>query len=60
MSSIPVRVKPKTIQLVFAASLLYTQDEEVGAKIGLLRIGVMHPSGASRLPADCCVSELAL
>jgi hypothetical protein len=46
--------------MVFAASLLYTQDEEVGAKTGWSRIGVMYPSGASRLPADCCVNELAL
>ena len=47
------RVKPETITLVFAASLVSKSNE--------FKIRIMCSSGATRLPADCqCFSELAL
>ena len=49
-----VRVKPKTINLVFVASPLNTHHWVEKAKSGWLVINIMCPSGASCLPADCC------
>ena len=56
----PGRVKPKTIKLVFVASLLSTQHSGERAKTGWLGIRIMCQSGATCLSADCCFSELAL
>jgi hypothetical protein len=58
--SSPGRVKPKTIKLVFVASPLSTRYYGERAKTGWLGIGIMCPSGATCLSADCCFSELAL
>jgi hypothetical protein len=58
--SSPGRVKPKTIKLVLVASPLSTRYYGERAKTGLLGIGIMCPSGATCLSADCCFSELAL
>ena len=41
------------IKLVFIASPLNTQHYGKTAKIGLLEIRIMCPSGATCLPADC-------
>jgi len=46
--------------LVFVASPLSTQYNEVREKSGWLGIRIMCPSGATCLSADCCFSELAL
>jgi len=46
--------------LVFVASPLGTQHQGERAKTGWLGIGIMCPSGATCLSADCCFSELAL
>jgi hypothetical protein len=54
------RVKPKNMKLVFVASQLNTQHKGERAKTGWLGIRIMRPSEATRLPADCCFSELAL
>jgi hypothetical protein len=35
-------------------------NEEERAKTGWLGIRIMYPSGATRVPADYCFSELAL
>ena len=59
VGSRPDRVKPKTIKLVFVASPLSTQQRE-RVKTGYLGIRRMCPSGATCLPADCCISELSL
>jgi len=50
----------QTIKLVFVASLVGIHYEGIKAKTGWLGIGIMCPSGASCLPANCCFSELAL
>ena len=42
------------LKLVFVASLLSMQRAKIGG------LGIMCPSGATCLPADCCFSELAL
>ena len=52
--------KPKTIKLVFVASLLSTQHYGERAKTGWLGIRIMYQSGATCLSEDCCFSELAL
>ena len=44
---------------VFVASPLCTQHQGVRAKTGFLGIRIICLSGAARLPADCCFSELA-
>ena len=51
------RDKPKTIGLVFVASLLSMKHSAERAKTGWLGIGIMCPSGATCLPTDCCFSE---
>ena len=48
----PDRVKPKTIKLVFVASLLSLQNSGERAKTGWLGIRIMCPSGVTCLPAD--------
>jgi hypothetical protein len=53
-------VKTNTIQLVFVAFPLSTQHQGEGAKTCWLGIGIMCPSGATCLFADCWFSELAL
>jgi len=58
--SSPGRVKPKIMKLVFVASLLSTRREQERAKTGWLGIRIMHPSGVTYLPMDCCFSELPL
>jgi len=60
VGSNPGPVEPSTIQLVFVASPLSIQHEEVRAKTGWLGIRIMCTSGATCLTADCCFSELAL
>ena len=55
-----VQVKLKTITLVCVASSLSTQHQWERAKTGWLGIRIMCASGATCLPADCCLSELAL
>ena len=52
--------EPKTVKLVFVASLLSTQYEGVRAKRAWLGIRILCPSGATCLYPDCCFSELAL
>jgi hypothetical protein len=42
----------------FSAEYIALKRER--AKTGWLRIGIMCPSGATWLSADCCFSELAL
>ena len=56
LGSSPCRVKPKTINLVFAAFLY----QGARANTGWHGIRIMCPSEATCLPADCCFSELAL
>jgi len=56
----PDMAKPKTIKLVFVASLLSTHKKGEGAKTGWLGIKIMCPSGAMCISAHCCFSELAL
>ena len=56
----PGRIEPKTVKLVFVASLLSTQHYGERAKTGWLGIRIVCPSGMTCLPADCCFSELAL
>ena len=51
--SSPGWVKPKTIKLVFAASLLSMQRK--GVNMGWLRIRKMCPVRVTCLPADCCL-----
>jgi hypothetical protein len=53
-------VKPKTIKLVFVASLLSTQHKGERAKTASLGIRMMYPSGTTCLSVDYCFSELAL
>jgi hypothetical protein len=52
--------KTKTIKLVLVASPLSTQHYVERAKTGWLGIGIMSPSEATCLSADCCFSELLL
>jgi hypothetical protein len=56
----PDQVKPKTIKLVFVASLLNTQHQGERAKTGKQGIRIMCLSGATCLSADCCFSDLAI
>ena len=56
----PGQLKPKAIQLGFAASLLNTELLEARAKTQWLGIRIMCQNGATCLPAYCCFSELAL
>jgi hypothetical protein len=56
VSSNPDWFKPKTMKLVFVASLLSTQHWGERAKTGWLGIRIMCPSGATCLFADCCFS----
>jgi hypothetical protein len=54
----PYRFKPKTIKLVFVASLLTRQHYKgERAKTGWLEIKIMCPSGATFLFVDRCFSE---
>ena len=53
----PGRVKPKNVKLVCVASPLSMQHLGERAKTGWPGIGIMCPSGATCLSADC---ELAL
>ena len=53
-------VKPKTITLVFVASLLSSQHYGERVKTGWLGIRIMCLNGATCLPTDSCFSELAL
>ena len=55
-----MRVKPKTITLVFVASPLSMQPAGDRAKTGFLEIRLMCQSGVICHPADCCFSEIAL
>ena len=55
-----VQVKLKTIKLESVASSLSTQHQWERAKTGWLGIRIMCTSRATCLPADCCLSELAL
>jgi hypothetical protein len=57
-SSVVDRVKPRTIHLVFATSLLTTQLQAAKANTGWLGVSIICPSGVTSLPADCCFSEL--
>jgi hypothetical protein len=52
-------VKPKTITLAFATSLLSMQHLGVRATTSWHRIRTMCPGGATCLHPDCCFSELA-
>ena len=56
LSSSTSPVKLKTMKLVFVASSLSTEHEEVKAKTktGWLSIGIMYPRGATFLPVDYC------
>ena len=54
------RIKPKTMQLIFAASLLNTHNLGERAKTYWLEIRLMCPSAATCLPAEYCYSEVAL
>ena len=54
-----IRVKAKTIKLVFVTSPLSTQHYGERAKTVWLRIRIMCESGATCLSVDC-FSELAL
>jgi hypothetical protein len=60
MGSNPDWVKPKTKKMVFVASPLSTQHLGKRAKTVWLGIWIMCQSGTTSLPADYCVSELAL
>ena len=54
----PCLVKPKTIKLVFVASLLSTQPSVVRAKIACFRIRSVCQSGVKSLPeveSEVCV-----
>ena len=57
MGSCPGRLKPKTLKLLFVASLQHYGER---AKTALLEIRLMCPSGATCQYANCCLSELAL
>ena len=46
-------VKPKTIKLIFSASLLSTQYLGIGAKTSCLGIRIMCLSGMTCLTMDC-------
>jgi len=52
----PGWVKPKTIQLVFVASPLSTQNKGERAKTGWLEIRIMFLTGKTCLSAVCCFS----
>ena len=54
----PGQIKRKTIKLVFATSLLSTQNLAVRANAVWLGIRIMCLVGATCLPADCYLSEL--
>ena len=58
VGSRPSQVKPKTMKLVIAA-FLSTQLQGVGEKTRWLGIGIMCLRGATCLPGDPCLSELA-
>ena len=50
----------KDYKLVCVASPLSTQHSGKRATTGWPGIRIMFPSGVTYLPADCCLSELAL
>jgi hypothetical protein len=52
--------KAKDYKLVCVASPLSTQHSGKRATTGWLGIRIIFPSGVTYLPADCCLSELAL
>ena len=56
----PLRVKPKTMKFVFVASPLSMQLYGIKAKTGWLGIRIFCQNGATCLPVDCCLSQLAL
>ena len=56
----PNRVKPKTMKLVFVASLLSMQHLGVRTKTGYLGMRIKYLSEETCLAADCCFSKLAL
>ena len=53
-------IKPKTIKLVFVASLLSMQHTGERAKTCCLLITIKCPTGVTCLFTNCCFSELAL
>ena len=55
-----IRVKAKTMKLVFVTSSLSTQHYGERAKTVWFRIRIMCESGETCLSVDCCFSELAL
>jgi len=56
----PGRIKQKTMQLVFVASLLRTQLEGGRRKTGWVGIGILCRCGATCIRVDCCSNVLAL
>ena len=57
LGSSSFRVKPRTIQLVFAISLLGTWHKGGRAMTGKLEIRIRCLSRVACLPADCCIDE---